>query len=97
MNIVGVYVLRQHDDSMSVVYLYSNEDCKDVIYSSIVDCIVVVKHKEFISESHELLRFIQKRVYYPRLQEVAVSLSLPDNVQLSQNRSFQFGDGDSFA
>ena len=97
MNIVGVYVLRQHDDSMSVVYLYSNEDCKDVIYSSIVDCIVVVKPKEFISESHELLRFIQKRVYYPRLQEVAVSLSLPDNVQLSQNRSFQFGDGDSFA
>lgn len=96
-NLQGLYILRQNDDSLSVVYIYCDNECRDLVFTSIVDYIVTIRPKEFITENQELLKFVQKRVYYPRLQEVDVSLSLPDCVLLSPKCSFQFGDGDSFA
>lgn len=95
--LIGVYMLRVADDTLAVVYLYYQEECKDIVFSSIEDSMVCIKPKEFITENAELYAYVREHIYYPKAVEEKVSLSLPNSVQLPQNISLQFGDGDSFA
>ncbi len=93
----GVYFLRQYDDTLSIVYLYYTEEKRDEVFSSIVSQIIAVRPKSFITENYDLLGFVKDRLYFPKLEEEKVSLSLPDNQQRLTNFTFQLGDGDSFA
>lgn len=93
----GVYVLRQCDEVQSVVYLYYAEEKRDDVFSSIVNQIIAVKPKSFITENRDLLNYVKVRLYFPKMVEEKVSLSLPDNQQRLTNFTLQLGDGDSFA
>lgn len=93
----GVYVLRQHDDTLSIIYLYYTEENRDEVFSSIVNQIIAVKPTSFITENYDLLSFVKNRLYFPKMEEEKVSLSLPDNQQRLTNFTLQLGDGDSFA
>lgn len=93
----GVYVLRQYDDTLSIVYLYYTEEKRDEVFSSIASQIIEVKPTSFITENYDLLRFVKNRLYFPKMEEEKVSLSLPDNQQRLTNFTLQLGDGDSFA
>lgn len=93
----GVYVLRQYDDTLSIIYLYYTEENRDEVFSSIASQIIAVKPTSFITENYDLLRFVKNRLYFPKMEREKVSLSLPDNQQRLTNFTLQLGDGDSFA
>lgn len=91
----GVYVLRIHDDDMSVVYLYYTYEKRHVVYDSIIDQIIAIRPKSFVMENECLFKRIRERLYFPKMEEINVSLSLPDNNKLVYF-TLQLGDGDSF-
>lgn len=93
----GEYISRQCDDALSIVYLYYAEEKRDEVFLSIVSQIIAIRPKSFITENYDLLSFVKERLYFSKLEEEKVSLSLPDNQQRLINFTFQLGDGDSFA
>lgn len=95
--LIGVYVLRVLDDSIAVVYIYYAEDSKNVVFASIVDQIAAIHPQSFVTENGDLLAYVRDRLYFPKMQEEKVSLSLPDDKQRITNYTLQLGDGDSFA
>lgn len=95
--LIGVYVLRVLDDSIAVVYIYYAEDSKNVVFASIVDQIAAIHPQSFVTENGDLLAYVRDRLYFPKMQEEKVSLSLPDDKQRINNYTLQLGDGDSFA
>ena len=95
--LVGVYIQRLHDEALSMVYIYYAEERRNVVFASIVDQIIAIHPKSFVAENRDLLTYVKDRLYFPKMQEEKVSLSLPDNKQVLTNYTFQLGDGDSFA
>lgn len=93
----GVYVLRQYDDTLSIIYLYYTEENRDEVFSSIVNQIIAIRPMSFVTENYSLLSFVKNRLYFPKMEREKVSLSLPDNQQRLTNFTLQLGDGDSFA
>jgi len=90
----GVYVLRQHDNTLSLVYLYYITEMQDVVFESVRDYIITVKPKEFVTDHESLWMYIKDRLYFPKSQEEMISLSM----SIMQNGfTLQLGDGDSFA
>lgn len=90
----GVYVLRRHDDEMSVVYLYYTYEKRDVVFDSIIDSIIAQHPKSFVTENVSLYKRVRERLYFPKSEEASVSLSLPE---IKGDFTMQMGDGDSFA
>ena len=90
----GVYVLRLHDEEMSVVYLYYSDDNRDVVFDSVIDQIITQRPKSFLTENVYLFERVRDRLYFPKTEVEPVSLSLPNNIT---NNTLQLGDGDSFA
>jgi len=90
----GVYVLRQHDENLSVVYLYYTEEKRDEVFDSIIDQLISNKPKSFVTENIYLYERARGRLYFPKNEEKQVSLSLPE---LRGEFTMQMGDGDSFA
>ena len=93
----GVYVLRQHDNTSSVVYLYYTYEKRDVVFDSIIDQIIALRPKSFVTENINLFERVREHLYFPKMEKENVSLSLPDNVNMVANYTLQLGDGDSFA
>lgn len=93
----GVYMLRIHDNELSVVYLYYTYEKRDVIFDSIIDQIIAIYPKSFITENKNLYESVSGCLYFPKNEEEKVSLSLPANQQDLANFTLQLGDGDSFA
>lgn len=93
----GVFVLRQHDEELSVIYLYYTYEKRDVVFDSIIDQIIAMRTKSFVTENEYLHERVSESLYFPKCEIEPVSLSLPDRKQGLTNFSFQLGDGDSFA
>lgn len=93
----GVYVLRQYDDTLSIVYLYYTEEERDEVFSSIVNQIIAIKPTSLVTENYDLLNYVKDRLYFPKIEKEKVSLSLPGNQQCINDFTNQLGDGDSFA
>lgn len=90
----GVYVLRLHDEELSIVYLYYAEEKRDVVFDSIIDQTIALHPKSFVTENQYLFERVRDRLYFPKIEEERVSLSLPE---IKNNLTLQLGDGDSFA
>lgn len=95
--LTSVYILRKTGLTLAVVYLYYAEEYKECIFTSIVDHIITLKPKQVLLETKGLLTYIQRRLYFPKMEEEKVSLLLPVNQQSPTNFVLQLGDGDSFA
>lgn len=93
----GVYILRQHDDELSVVYLYYTYERRDVVFDSIIDNIIARHPKSFVTENEYLYERVREGLYFPKNEDEQVSLSLPDRKQDLTDFTFQLGEGDSFA
>lgn len=90
----GVYVLRLHDEELSVVYLYYTYEKRDVVFDSIIDQIVARCPKSFVTDNVYLYERVRDRLYFPKSDVEKVSLSLPE---IKGEFTMQLGDGDSFA
>lgn len=90
----GVYVLRRHDDELSVVYLYYSYEKCDVVFDSIIDQIITLRPKSFETENDYLFERVSKRLYFPKNELEMVSLCMPEIFGVF---TMQLGDGDSFA
>lgn len=90
----GVYIQRPHDDELSVVYLYYTYEKCDVVFDAIVDHIIANRPKTFVTENEDLYERVRERLYFPKVEEESVSLSLPEK---QGDYTMQMGDGDSFA
>ena len=95
--LIGVCILRVTDDALAVVYIYYDEERKDIVFASIVDQIIALHPKSFVTENSDLLAYVRDRLYFPKMHEEKVSLSLLGNKQGLTNYTLQLGDGDSFA
>lgn len=95
--LIGVYVLRVSDDALAVVYIYYAENSKNVVFASIVDQIVVLQPQSFVTENGDLLAYVSGILYFPKMWEEKVSLSLLYSKQILTKYTLQLGDGDSFA
>lgn len=93
----GVYVLRLHDEELSLIYLYFTEDKRDVVFDSIIDQMIMLFPKSFVTENRYLYEHVREYLFFPKNQEEKVSLSLPLNVKSIAEYTLQLGDGDSFA
>ena len=91
----GVYMLRQHDDNISVVYIYYANEKRDEVFDSIIDNIIALHPKSFATEKKYLYERVRERLYFPKNEEEKVSLSLPEEIK--GDFTMQLGDGDSFA
>lgn len=89
-----VYVLRLHDDELSVVYLYYTYEKRDVVIDAIIDYVIVQRPKSFVTENENLFERVHDKLYFPKSEVEQVSLSLPE---IKNNITLQLGDGDSFA
>ena len=94
--LIGGYVLRISDDALAVIYIYYTADDKELVFASIVDQIIAIKPKSFVSENRDVLVYVRDRLYYPKMKEEQVSLSLPNIKDNIANFTLQLGDGDSF-
>ena len=90
----GVYVLRQHDEEMSVVYFYYTEDNRDAIIDSIIDYIIANRPKSVRTENICIHERVRENLYFPKNEVEQVSLSLPE---IRGEFTIQLGDGDCFA
>lgn len=90
----GVYVLRLHDEELSIVYLYYTFENRDIIFNSVIDYIIAQHPKSFITENENLYERVRESLYFPKDGEEMVSLSLPE---IKGVFTMQMGDGDSFA
>ena len=90
----AVYALRQNNEALSVLYLYYDDEYENVAFTSIVDHIITIKPKSFTTEHKELFSYVRTRLYFPKMEEERVSLSLPE---IMGDFTMQMGDGDSFA
>ena len=93
----GVYILRRHDDELGVVYLYYTYEKREVVFESIIDGIIAQHPKSFVTENEYLFERVRDRLYFPKIEEERVSLSLPNNNKEFANFTLQLGDGDCFA
>lgn len=93
----GVYMLRLHDEALSVVYLYYTYEKRDIVFDSIIDQIIAQRPKSFVTENEYLYERVRENLHFPKNEEEHVSLTLPDNQQNLTNFTLQLGDGDSFA
>lgn len=73
----GVYVLRRNDDTMSVIYLYCAQEHSDVVFTSIVDHVIIEKPICVSVESKELRDYIQNELQFPKSEEEQISFSIP--------------------
>ena len=94
--LIGFYILRHYEDSLSVLYLYYKDEQKYVVFTSIIDHIIALKPYEFVTENNTLRAYVYKHIYYPKMWEEKASLSLPTDFTLPTQFSLQLGDGDSF-
>lgn len=92
----GVYVMRRNGDTLSVIYLYYTQENREVIFTSIVDHVIVDRPKCVSVESKELRDYIQKELRFPKSEEEQVSFSIPQGVVIPETYALQYGDGDSF-
>lgn len=90
----GVYVLRIHDNELSVVYLYYAYEKREVVFDSIIDQIIASRPETFVTENLYLYERVRERLYFPKNEEEQVSLSLPE---INGGGTMQMGEGDSFA
>ena len=93
----GVYLIRYSGSSLSIVYLYYAIECRDLVYTSIVDHIISAKPDSFVTEHEDLFTYIRERLFFPSLWEEWISLSLPCSEEFRKGFTLQLGDGDSFA
>ena len=93
----GVYVLQQYDDALSIAYLYYTEEKRYQAFLSILSHIITVRPTSFITENRDLLNYVKDRLYFPKMENENVSLSLPKSQQIPSDFTLQLGDGDSFA
>ena len=90
----GVYVLRLHDEELTVVYIYYTYEKRELVFDSIINQIIALQPKSFVTENQYLFERIRDRLYFPKQEVEQVSLSLPEK---RGDFTMQMGDGDSFA
>lgn len=95
--LIGVHVLRLKGNEVSVVYLYFAQEYRDIVFTSIVDHLIAIKPKSFVTENDDLFAYVDQRLYFPKMEQEKVSLSLPINLKYPTDYTLQLGDGDSFA
>lgn len=96
-NLVGVYMIKRRNDALSINYLYYSDDGAEVVFNSIIDCIIISGIRYFETENKDLAECVDKYVYFPKHSISKISLSLPKSVSLPQCFTMQLGDGDSWA
>ena len=94
--LVGVYVLRTSLGTFAVVYIYYENEHKDIIFATIVDHAIITKPQTIITDNKDLCLHIRQRLYFPKMKEEKVSFSIPQGKNIPDQYSLQLGDGDSF-
>lgn len=94
--LIGVYILRINGETLSLIYLYYCNECKNVVFTSIIDHVITLGVISFNTEKQELCDYVQTALHFPKIEEERISFSLPVCPCESELYSLQYGDGDSF-
>ncbi len=83
--LVGVYRLRHDSSSMTIDYLYYDNEYSNVVFASIVEHITQIGITSVDTEDEQLFHFIQKYLYFPKCHTERLSLSVAPSIKVPDN------------
>lgn len=95
--LVGVYILRNRNKALGVLYIYADTVHANLVYHSIAEYIYQKNIDTVSLECKALFEYLHKNLYFPKHYVEQVSVSVPDSVNFPSDYTMQMGDGDSFA
>lgn len=94
--IIGVYVMKQKESGLHILYLYYNEMLKDKVFASIRDHVRKMQSEQCYTENKDLYEYLNAQIYFPKRNVEKVSYVYPSSMQEPQLEHVQYGDGDCF-
>lgn len=95
--LVGTYMLRWNCGLLAIVFAYFERGQNEAVFASIAEHFIKMQADAIITEDKQAMTYLKKYIYFPRVVEEKVSLSIPCDIKLPQTYSVQLMDGDSFA
>lgn len=93
---IGVYIYRVLNDSMSVSYLYYDSNFDSVVFSSIAKHFIMLHLNSIRTLSMDFATWFKKFNFTEKMEDVNPSFSYPSEFNFSENLRIQQGDGDVF-
>lgn len=93
---IGFYILKHNEESMHVLFLYYEEKMKNKVFASIRDHIRQLHIAQCTTDSGDLAAYMRTQIYFPKNNNVEVSLSFPNTAIMPKEVILQYGDGDNF-
>jgi hypothetical protein len=94
--IIGFYMLKQNERLLHVLYLYYEEENKDLVFASIRDHIRALRIEQFFTDDKQLFIYIRKQIYFPKHKTTNISFSFPHSLKIPLDCTMQYADGDNF-
>lgn len=94
--LIGFYLMKQNADVLHILYLYYNEARKTKVYASIRDHVKRMKIEQCVTEHKPLADYLKKEIYFPKHIVHKISFSVPEGMELPNEGTVQYGDGDCF-
>ena len=96
-SVVGFYMFTQMGDSMAMKYLYYEDECKQIVFDSIVEHLLVENVKTFSTYDEQLSNYVDKARLFARKSVYSMSFTHPADFMYNKQLRIQAGDGDMFS
>ena len=93
---VGFYLMKQNNRCLHILYLYYDEKGKQEVFASIRDHVKWMRIEQCVTENKEFAEYLRSQVYFPKTSSTKASFSVPENMELPEEGTIQYGDGDCF-
>lgn len=94
--LIGFYMMKRNADVLHILYLYYEEARKNKVFASIRDHVKRMKIEQCVTEHKPLAEYLKKEIYFPKHSVHKISFSVPEGMELPQEGTVQYGDGDCF-
>lgn len=92
----GYYYICDSDRSLSIKYLYYNEQYEEQVFASIADHIMELRNNSFSTRDPRLAKYIRDSRVFWNEREDKISFSYPPIFNIKNDAISQGGDGDGF-
>lgn len=94
--LIGFYMMKQNADVLHILYLYYEDAQKTKVFASICDHVKRMKIEQCVTEHKPLADYLRKEIYFPKHSVHEISFSVPNTMELPEEGTVQYGDGDCF-
>lgn len=94
--LVGFYIISDSDKSLSIKYLYYEEEHRKEVFASIAEHIFVLGNNRFSTRCEKLAAYLKPYKLYDQYAIEDISFSHPESFEIQPSAESQGGDGDGF-